>query len=130
MDVDRRNRGGTVTGATGARTPEELETLLEDALLMRDPQALLELVDEGTCLVVGDEGRAQGRDAVMRLALAIWQDERTYVADPLYVLQARDLALIVGTTGISVARRHHDGAWKYAIIRVALPTINETRRTL
>ena len=34
----------------GARTPEELETLLEDAFVLHDPQALAELFQPGALL--------------------------------------------------------------------------------
>ena len=35
----------------GARTPEELETLLEDAFVVRDGEALIELFEDGAVLV-------------------------------------------------------------------------------
>ena len=35
----------------GGRTPEELETLLEDALLMRDAEALTPLFEDASVLV-------------------------------------------------------------------------------
>ena len=37
----------------GGRTPEELETLLEDALLMRDAEALTPLFEDASVLVAG-----------------------------------------------------------------------------
>ncbi len=37
----------------GARTPEELETLLEDAFVLHDRQALAQLFQPGAMLVVG-----------------------------------------------------------------------------
>ena len=50
------------------------------------------------------------------MALATWTGERTYVADPHRVVQARDIALVVAEGGINVARRGEDGAWQYAIV--------------
>jgi hypothetical protein len=37
----------------GGQTPKELETLLEDALLMRDAAALAPLFEDASVLVVG-----------------------------------------------------------------------------
>ena len=109
---------GPVDGVmvAGARTPEELETLLEDVLVLRDGEALAELFEAGAVLVAGRGEPARGRGEIARLALATWAGDRTYVADPRRVLQARDLALIVAEAGINVVRRGHDGAWRYAIV--------------
>jgi hypothetical protein len=97
----------------GASTPEELETLLEDALLMRDREAVLGLFEDGAVLDAGGLPEARGAAQIATLASALW--ERTFVADPRRVLQARDTALVVGERGINVARRGADGAWRYAI---------------
>lgn len=102
--------------SAGARTPEELETLLEDTLLLRDHQALAELFEDGAVLVVNDEQSAWG-EAIARLALATWAGGQTYVANPQWVMQARDIALIVSARGINVVRRRSDGTWRYAIVR-------------
>ena len=77
----------------GARTPEELETLFEDALLVRDRQALAALFEAGAVLVAGDGPPARGGAAIARLALAMWAGDGAYVADPRRVVQARDIAL-------------------------------------
>ena len=45
----------------GARTPEELETLLEDAVMLHDPQALAHLFKPGAMLIVSG-GLAEARD--------------------------------------------------------------------
>jgi hypothetical protein len=102
-----------------AWSPEELETLLEDALLVRDRQALAELFEEGAVLVGRDERAARGGEEIARLALATCDGDRTYVADPRCVMQARDLALIIAEQGINVVRRGRDGAWRYAIVRLS-----------
>ncbi len=100
----------------GAQTPEELEVLLEDASVTRDREALGRLFEDAAVLVAdGGRRRARGSAAIRRLAAALWSDDRTYVADPRQVLQARDTALVVGDGGISVVRRGGDGAWRYAI---------------
>jgi len=101
----------------GARTPEELETLLEDAFVTRDRRMLAGLFEGQSVVVAGGEGPVRGGDAVARL-VAAWEGGGTYIADPLRVVQARDLALIVGARSVNVARRGGDGSWRYAI---ALP---------
>jgi hypothetical protein len=106
---------------TGARTPEELETLLEDAFVVRDRAALAELFEDGAVLAPGDGGReARGGEEIGRWAVALWEGDRTYVADPRRVLQARDVALVVAERGIHVVRRGSDGAWRYAITLLSL----------
>ena len=97
-----------------ARTPEELETLLEDAFVIRDGEAVTELFGDGA--VLGDGRReARGGKAIARLASDMWQSDRTYLAEPRRVVQARDTALIVAERGINVVRRGSDGGWRYAI---------------
>ena len=100
----------------GARTPEELETLLEDAFVFHDGEALAELFEDAAVLVAGDGSReARGGDEIARLAGDMWERNRTYLADPRRVLQARDTGLIVAERGINVVRRGSDGTWRYAI---------------
>ena len=99
----------------GARTPEELETLLEDAFVIRNGQALAELFEDGAVLVDGEAREARGGDEIARLASEMWEHDRTYLADPRRVLQARNTALIVTERGINVVRRGSDGDWRYAI---------------
>jgi hypothetical protein len=100
----------------GARTPEELETLLEDAFVVRNGDALAELFEDGAVLVADDATReARGGQEIARLASELWQRNRTYLADPRRVLQARNTALIITKRGVNVVRRGSDGAWRYAI---------------
>lgn len=105
----------------GAQSPEELETLLEDAFVARDLEALAHLFEAGAVLAAGD-GRqdARGREAIARWAAAAWARNRTYVAEPRRVLQARDTALVVADRGTTVVRRGRDGAWRYAIALLSL----------
>jgi hypothetical protein len=99
----------------GARTPEELETLLEDAFVTRDRAALTHLFENGAVLVGGNVREARGEEEIAQFAAALWDRDRTYVADPGRVLQACDIALVVADGGINVARRGSDRAWRYAI---------------
>jgi hypothetical protein len=73
---------GTRRDIGGARTPEELETLLEDALLMRDRDALVALFAAGATLVTLNAPPARGTTAIARLALATWGGAHPYAADP------------------------------------------------
>jgi hypothetical protein len=101
--------------SVGARTPEELETLLEDAFVTRDRAALTSLFEAGAVFAADDGGLAWGSEQVGRAAAALWERDRIYIADPWWIVQARDLALILGGRAINVARRGDDGAWRYAI---------------
>jgi len=100
---------------SGARTPEELETLLEDAFIVQDSTALGLLFEDGAVL---NDGRAlrevRGRADIERAATAMWDHDRTYLAEPRCVLQAGATALSLGG-GIHVVRRGPDGAWRFAI---------------
>jgi hypothetical protein len=99
-----------------ASTPEELETLFEDAFVLHDQAALAELFDDGAVLVAGDEPiEARGGAQIACLARALWDRNHLYIAAPRRVLQARELTLIVTGTGVNVARRGGDGNWRYAI---------------
>jgi ketosteroid isomerase-like protein len=105
----------------GARTPEELETLFEDAFVTRDAAALCGMFAEGAVLAIGAApNTARGAKEIGRLATALWTGDRTYVAEPRRVLQARDTALVVADRAINVARRGSDGGWRYAIALLSL----------
>lgn len=100
----------------GARTPEELETLFEDAFVVRDRDALAQLFEDGAVLAAdGGHQEARGAAQIARFATAMWERERTYLADPRRVLQARDTALVVAARAVNVLRRGGDGTWRYAI---------------
>ncbi|MBE2222929.1 MAG: hypothetical protein IAF02_15395 [Anaerolineae bacterium] len=98
-----------------AQTPEELEMLFEDSLLLRDPKSLMALFADGAVLDIDGEASARGKD-IVRLALATWDSDQTYVAAPQRVIQARDMALIVSKRGINVVRRNSSGIWQYVIV--------------
>ena len=98
----------------GARTPEELDTLLEDAFVVRDVETLAGLFEDSGVLVNGC-GEARGRAEIRRMASEMWRHDRHYFADPDAVLQSRGLALVVARRATSVVRRGGDGVWRYAI---------------
>jgi hypothetical protein len=99
----------------GARTPEELETLFEDALVMAEEADLAALFAAGAVLRAGGERLARG-EAIASVAMRTWGGDHPYLAAPRRVLLARDVALIVGEEVINVARRGGDGAWRFAIM--------------
>jgi hypothetical protein len=100
----------------GAQTPEELEMLLEDALVVGDANTLTALFEEGATLVTIIGPPARGGASSAQMAMVAWGRDRPYLADPQQVVIARDVALVVGKCGITVARRGGDGAWQYAIV--------------
>ena len=104
-----------------ARTPEELEALLEDAFLTGDPEALSAMFTEGAMLAVG-EGRsaARGSEEIGHLASELCESGQTYFAEPRRVLQARDTALVLADRAVNVARRGSDGTWRYTIALLSL----------
>ena len=100
----------------GARTPEELEALFEDAFVLRDRGALVPLFEAQALLVAeGVTGEVRGSREIALSASDLWSRNLTYVADPRRVVQADDIALIFAPLGLSVTRRGADRAWRYAI---------------
>ena len=105
----------------GAHTPEELDALLEDAFVLRDPTALGSLFEARALLVAGGgTGEVRGSEEIVQSAPALWSRDLTYVADVRRVVQAHDIALVLATQGTSVVRRGADGAWRYAISLLAI----------
>ena len=100
----------------GGETPEELETLLEDAFVLRDGEALAELFEDRGLLAGGVEvAEARGKVAIALAAAQLWEQLGDYIAGPRRVCQSQDTALLLGDGAISVARRGRDGSWRFAI---------------
>lgn len=100
----------------GARTPEELEALFEDAFVLRDAAAVARLFEARALLVAGGlAGEARGNGEIALSAPGLWAYDCTYVADLRRVVQAHDIALVLAAQGTNVVRRGSDGAWRYAI---------------
>ena len=104
----------------GARIPEELDTLLEDAFVARDVSGLRALFDRQAVLTEAGGLEARGAEEIARVAGELWAAERTYVAGPRRVVRARGTALVVSATGIHVLRRGRDRAWRSAISFLSL----------
>ena len=98
-----------------ARTPDELDALLEDAFVLRDRRALAALFESDALLVDAAAGQARGAGEIASWATETWKRGVTYVAAEPRVLQAGRTALVLSPDGIAVARRHDDRAWRYAI---------------
>jgi hypothetical protein len=98
---------------SGARTPEELDTLLEDAFVVRDRAAVVDLFEPDGLVAARAMQTARGA-AIGPFVADLWAQDLTYLARPAGVLQASDTALIVAERAISVVRRR-DAHWRYAI---------------
>jgi hypothetical protein len=93
----------------GARDPEELETLFEDALLLGDHDALRDIFEAGAIVVTAAGAELRGRDEI------VLGPHEPLVAGCARVLQAGRTALLLGPRTVSVVRRGADRAWRYAI---------------
>jgi hypothetical protein len=110
----------------GARTPEELDTLLEDAVVLRDRAAITALFEPAAVLLAeGTTRSVRGADRIAGFVTTMWRQERTYLSRPREVVQADDTALVVGDSGTSVARRGRDGRWRFVISRVLFDTADD-----
>lgn len=91
-----------------AASPEELETLLEDALLLHDDVAVADLFEERGVLVSGF-GYVSGRSHAAELLL-----KHDYVASVRSVTVVRDVAVVVGEHTVNVACRGPDRSRRLA----------------
>ena len=99
----------------GAASPEELELLLEDALLLGDTQAVDGLFTRGGTLAIKGSSPV-GRGPEMFLMLSSWNEGVPgNIGGSTCILQARRTALVIGPGSIRVARRTRRGAWRFAI---------------
>lgn len=107
--------------SAAARTPEELETLLEDAFVLRDPEALALLFHPDAVLASGDGSpEARGRDQITRTVRALWAQNRTYLANPWRIIQEGDTALVLSGHTTNVLTRGDGRTWRYLISHLDL----------
>ena len=100
-----------------ARTPEDLDTLIEDACLQRDRALLDNLFHDAAVLATPSGVVVHGREAVGDMLV-----DRTYLAARgKRVLQVRNTALVVVAAGVHVLGRDDDGTWRAAISFLDLP---------
>lgn len=101
---------------SGAFSPEELETLLEDAVVLGDGRAAARLFErDGVLIGGGAAAEARGRAAIAAVAGALWASGPGYLADPRCVARSRDIALVLGPAAVNVVRRGRDGSWRFVI---------------
>jgi hypothetical protein len=101
---------------SGANTPEELESLLEDGLVIGEGAPLVELFEtDATVAIDGEPRQARGSEQIARLADELCAQRCGYLAGPRRVLQAADTALVIGEQAINVMRRGADRRWRYSI---------------
>lgn len=102
--------------SAGARTPEELETLFEDAFVLRDPEALAQLFHPDAVLAPGAGlPEARGRDQITLTVRALWVQDRTYLADTQRIIQEGDTALVLSGHATNVLARSDGRTWRYLI---------------
>lgn len=110
-----------------ARTPEELETLLEDSLLLADSDALEELFEDFAVLSSADRPQqVRGSREIGIFVAETWAKRHTYLAEPRLIVQAGDTALVLGALGVNVVRQGYDGMWRYEILYLSSETKGES----
>ncbi|WP_037603877.1 Cif family virulence factor [Streptacidiphilus rugosus] len=87
----------------GGATPEELETLIEDALLLGDVDAATGLFHPSGVLVLKDAREFRGHRALCAALSTVRRHDVTYVATPRKVLQVRVAALLLGADTVNPA---------------------------
>jgi hypothetical protein len=95
-----------------ASSPEELETLLEDAVLLRDAAAVADLFEPGAVLITGPAITGPEHALAELATLGYVAAFRTVTVRPC-------LAVVVGDHAVNVSIRAPDGAWRLvaAVIR-------------
>jgi hypothetical protein len=99
-----------------AGTPEELESLFEDTLILGDRDAIVSLFDEHA-VMAADAGSIEARGAweIARLSAVMRERGYAYVAEPRRIVQASSTALVVAERAVNVMHRGPEGGWRYAI---------------
>ena len=98
-----------------AASPEELDTLLEDALLMNDRAAVAALFWAAEVRVCSAGRVLSGADATDLLARC------DYVASGCCERVAADVALAVSEATVTLCRRGTDGQWKVLVVVLTSP---------
>ena len=98
-----------------AVSPEELETLLEDALLLYDARAVAALFEDRGVLVT-KVGAVAARDQAADVLA-----EYDFVASMRSVSVLGDIAVVVGDHTVNISHRGIDRRWRL-VVAVVLPT--------
>jgi hypothetical protein len=91
-----------------APSPEALETLLEDAVLLGDEAAVASLFDPGAVLITGPLITGPNRALAELTKLG-------YVATTRTVTVRRDTAVVVGDHAVNISFRTPHGAWRLLV---------------
>jgi hypothetical protein len=98
----------------GASSPDELETMFEDATVLGDPDELAALCVPGAVVHRAmHELPVHGRQRIVRLLIER-PDGPAYVALPPHILQRGATALVLAGSAVHVTRRSPQG-WRYLI---------------
>jgi hypothetical protein len=106
----------------GAASPEELDMMLEDACVLRDPRALSGLFAAHAVLTtIGSAHEVTGRRAITQVVSEVWGSGGSYLAVPPQVLQSERTALVIAGPTVHVVRRGPHG-WRYLISSLQIST--------
>jgi hypothetical protein len=114
--------------SSGARTPEELETLFEDVFVVRDARASADLFEADAVLAARVDGREARGSAIGLLLEDLQAGGLTYIAEPRRILRVADTALIVAEGAVSVAPRA-GSRWRYSIALLDTDATTKERHT-
>jgi len=89
-----------------AQSPEELEILLEDALVLHDDAAVAALFEESGVLVERS-GCVRGRNQVAYLLA-----QQDYLAAPCSVTVVSNVAIVVGPQTVNISCRDPREGWR------------------
>jgi hypothetical protein len=99
----------------GASSPEELETLLEDAVLLHDDRAVADLFERNGVVVRVPSwvtGRGRAGSVLIR---------EGFVASVRSVTVVHDVAVVVGQRTVNFSGRRPDRTWRL-LATVVMPT--------
>ncbi len=105
----------------GARTPEELEALLEDAFILSDAEKVISLFEPNGILVTA---RGHPESPAAFTARAFSTDQEVLSPASTRILATSDLAISVGQ-GVNLSRRGSDGSWRMAISVLQWPPTHQ-----
>jgi hypothetical protein len=97
-----------------ASSPEELEILLEDALIMHDAAAVAALFEDRGVLVTVPGSVVGPAQAAIAL------EEHTFVASPHSATLVGDIAVVVGDHTVNISSRGTDRRWRL-VVAIVVP---------
>lgn len=107
----------------GGATVEELETLLEDALLAADAEQLADLFLFDGLIALREERRvAYGLARDPRIQRQVFRTPARFAAAPEVVLRSGRTALVLGNDSVNVARLDRHRRWRYAVCLLGTTT--------